>query len=206
MRTEFERLLRSVAPEYGVTLDDRQVDLLGRHYELMLKWNAKTNLTRVTAPEDAARFHVLESCFAARFLESAESVVDIGSGAGFPGIPVAVAHPNQSVSLVEAHTKKATFLKEAARVCELANVSVRNERFSGDSVSSRAAITARAVEKFESLIPAFLSSPSPLVVLIGDERLFSLFAAKRPSLYPIPHADGRFVAVFDRSVPRETAP
>jgi 16S rRNA G527 N7-methylase RsmG len=98
-----------------------QVAAFERHYELLLHWNAKINLTTVTELHEAALRHYCESVFLSTHLTGG-SVADVGSGAGFPGMPIAVMHPEWTVHLIESHQRKAVFLREACR--ELSNVKV----------------------------------------------------------------------------------
>lgn len=89
------------------------------YVELLLRWNARTNLTAVREPELLVRRQVGESVFAAQLLQTAESLLDVGSGAGFPGIPIKLMLPGLRITLAESQGKKASFLREAARVLEL---------------------------------------------------------------------------------------
>lgn len=87
---------------------------------LLLKWNARTNLTAIRDPEEIRRRHVAESLFASSLVpEGARTLLDYGSGAGLPGIPIAVARPELAVTLAESQGKKAAFLQEAVRVLGL---------------------------------------------------------------------------------------
>jgi 16S rRNA (guanine527-N7)-methyltransferase len=89
---------------------------LEAHYELMLRWNAKLNLTRITDREEAWERHYKESIFLAHKLPPGPlKIADVGSGAGFPGIPIAVLRPECTVTLIESHQRKAVFLREATR-------------------------------------------------------------------------------------------
>lgn len=111
---------------YSVLPEDR-VEALQQHYELLLRWNKVLNLTRVERLEEAVERHYAESLFLAGHLPAgALRIVDIGSGGGFPGIPVAVVRPESSVTLVESHQRKAVFLREATR--RMANVCVLAKR------------------------------------------------------------------------------
>ncbi len=115
-------------------LSDSQVDQLERHYELLVKWNRAINLTSIRKSVDIVERHYCESLFLAKhLLPGRQRIVDVGSGAGFPGIPVAIALPHSSVALVESHQRKAVFLREASRV--LPNVSVLAVR--AETVSER---------------------------------------------------------------------
>jgi 16S rRNA (guanine527-N7)-methyltransferase len=92
---------------------------LASYLELILKWNAKTNLTAIREPEEIVRRHFGESLFAAQHLGPSETLLDYGSGAGFPGIPIQLLHPNLAVTLAESQSKKSSFLREAVRTLNL---------------------------------------------------------------------------------------
>ncbi|MBB5344807.1 16S rRNA (guanine(527)-N(7))-methyltransferase RsmG [Tunturibacter empetritectus] len=89
---------------------------LAVYLELLLKWNARTNLTAIRDPEEIVRRHFGESLFAGQHLApEANTLLDFGSGAGFPGLPIAILHPGIAVTLAESQNKKATFLREVVR-------------------------------------------------------------------------------------------
>jgi len=119
---DFRALLAGeFAPLGGLT--ENQLDLLEQHYRLLCKWNNRINLTRICGVLEAVRFHYCESLFLAQWLPKGKlRIADVGSGAGFPGIPVAVLRPDCAVDLIESHQRKAAFLREASR--QLSNVNV----------------------------------------------------------------------------------
>src|SRR5579872_4338014 len=118
----FRELLASEFAPYG-KLSDGELDQLQRHYKLLTVWNKKINLTRIESLEDVVRFHYCESLFLAKELPvGALSVLDVGSGPGFPGIPLAIVRPECNVHLLESHQRKAVFLRQASS--ELSNVKV----------------------------------------------------------------------------------
>jgi len=120
-----ELLAREFAP-YAL-LTEQQLDLLEAHFDLLTKWNAKLNLTRIQSVEEAVWLHYCECLFlATRLPEGALRIVDVGSGAGFPGIPIAIMRPECEVTLLESHKRKAVFLSEARR--SLPNVKVSSQR------------------------------------------------------------------------------
>lgn len=120
-----EQLAAEFAP-YG-RLSELQLNQLERHYELLARWNQRLNLTRIRDELEAVQLHYCESLFLANYLPpGSQQIVDIGSGGGFPGLPIAIFRPDCEVTLVEAHQRKAVFLKEASR--ELPNVHVRSSR------------------------------------------------------------------------------
>lgn len=110
-----------------VRLTRDQVRTLEDHYQLLVRWNRVLNLTSVRSLEETVERHYGESLFLGAHLPPGRlRIADIGSGAGFPGIPVAVLRPDCSVTLVEAHARKAVFLRESSRT--LRNVHVLAQR------------------------------------------------------------------------------
>src|ERR1700681_467468 len=110
------------------------MQILQAHYELLLRWNRVLNLTTIDSLEEAIERHYCESLFLAVHLSpSPLHLADVGSGAGFPGIPVAVVRPDCTVTLIESHKRKAVFLREAAR--KLPNVRVLSQR--GEDIKER---------------------------------------------------------------------
>ena len=146
----FQELLKREFGPYG-SLTARQLDLLEAHYNLLRQWNARLNLTRIDSLEEAIRLHYCESLFAGTKLPAGPlQIADVGSGAGFPGFPIAVLRPECIVTLVESHRRKAVFLREAIR--NLGNVRVVTSRAENlktkfDWVVSRA-VSPRDVVKF----------------------------------------------------------
>jgi len=122
----FRELLAHEFAPYG-TLSLEQLGQLESHYELLLRWNAKLNLTRIDSIEEAARLHYCESLFLGQRLPVGPlRIADIGSGSGFPGIPIAILRPECNITLVESHKRKGVFLTEAVR--NLVNVKVVTDR------------------------------------------------------------------------------
>ena len=110
-----------------VELSPGQMEALGAHYQLLLRWNRTLNLTSIKRMEEAVERHYCESLFLGTHLPQGPlRIADIGSGAGFPGFPVAVLRPDCSVTLIESHQRKAVFLREACR--KLPNVRVLARR------------------------------------------------------------------------------
>jgi len=123
---DFKSLLIKEFSPYGA-LNADQLNCLEDHYELLLRWNQKVNLTRITSLTDAVRYHYCESLYLAQSLpKRALRIIDIGSGGGFPGIPLAIYRPDCEVTLVESHQRKAVFLCEAVR--NLVNARVLPQR------------------------------------------------------------------------------
>jgi 16S rRNA (guanine527-N7)-methyltransferase len=178
----FREILAQEFAPYG-SLSETQLISLERHYELMLRWNRKLNLTRITDLREAVQLHYCESLYLAEFLPKRPlTIVDIGSGAGFPGIAVAVYRPDSAVDLVEAHQRKAVFLTEAIRHLGLTNARVISER--AEDVDGRYDwIISRAVRP-EDVLALELA---PDIAILGSEgaplpwgESRALFHVKRP--------------------------
>ncbi len=168
-------------------LSSEQVDQLEFHYELMLRWNKVINLTRIVQEEEAVDFHYAESLFLASQLPAGQlKVADVGSGAGFPGYPVAVLRPDCSVSLIESNQRKAIFLKEVCR--PLINVKVLASR--GEDVAEKFDwVVSRAVKSEELLQVAFQLAPNLAL-------LCSMAPKGASKTVPVPWADNRSVGLF----------
>ena len=104
-----------------------QIKQLERHYELLIRWNKILNLTSVRDPKEIIERHYGESLFLGKNLPSGPlRIADVGSGAGFPGIPVGILRPESFVWLIESHQRKSVFLQEATR--EINNIQVIAQR------------------------------------------------------------------------------
>ena len=130
---------------------------LSNYLDLLLKWNARTNLTAIRDPEEIVRRHFGESLFAGQNLgtPAPATLLDLGSGAGFPGLPIALLHPETHVTLAESQNKKATFLREVVRTLSLPNVEVWSARAETLPASRQFhTVTLRAVDNMEAALPA----------------------------------------------------
>jgi 16S rRNA (guanine527-N7)-methyltransferase len=191
-------------------LSPAQLSNISTYIDLLLRWNAHLNLTSVRRPEDIVTRHFGESFFAARHLfprfpapdraAAAPTLADLGSGAGFPGIPIKLWAPHVHVTLIESHQKKATFLREAIRATKLTNIDVLSTRVSlTPTMDARASspvlppteqsrvrsssppptttwhtVTLRAVDRFAEILPsaaALLHPSGRLALLIGEDQL-----------------------------------
>jgi 16S rRNA (guanine527-N7)-methyltransferase len=122
-----EAVGREFAP-FGA-LSSEQLELLEVHYDLLLRWNRTLNLTRITNLRESVQLHYCESLYVAQFLPKLSlKIADVGSGGGFPGIPIAIYRADCAVDLIESHQRKAVFLAEAVRQLGLGNVRVVAKR------------------------------------------------------------------------------
>ena len=140
-----------------------------------MRWNERINLTAIRSAEQIVTRHFGESLFAARHLLASDQqaeVADLGSGAGFPGLPLKIVRPSASVALIESQNKKATFLREVIRALKLTGVHVIAER--AETLAREFdLVTMRAVEHFERALPVAAGLVRPggrLAVLIGAEQ------------------------------------
>ena len=154
-----------------VELSGSQIALLEEHFVLLQRWNRVLNLTSVRDPEEMIERHYAESLFLGAHLPAGQqTIVDIGSGAGFPGIPVAVLRPECTITLVESHQRKSVFLEEASR--GLPNISVSAERIEAVKLRFGWAIS-RAV-KFEDIEKAAFTVTERIGLLAGESAPGSL--------------------------------
>lgn len=142
---------------------------LSTYLDLLLKWNARTNLTAIRDPHEIVRRHFGESLFAAQYLApGSTTLLDFGSGAGFPGLPIQLYHPHLAVTLAESQNKKATFLREVIRTLGL-KTEVWAARVETMPPTRRfSTVTLRAVDDMAVALPAASSRIAPggqLVIL-----------------------------------------
>lgn len=152
-----EATVRQLLEPFRIPLSSAQISQLLAYLELLLNWNKRINLTAIRDAEECITRHFGESLYLRSCLELNGSLLDIGSGAGFPGLSLKIVFPALSVTLLEPVAKKRAFLKEAARVCGMNLVEVRSERLD-DFVRAKPlpvydTATARAVGHLEELIP-----------------------------------------------------
>ena len=119
--------LRQQAAQLGCALTAEQAERLQDYLALLQKWNRVHNLTAIRQPGEMQILHLLDSLAVARWIE-VPRLLDVGSGGGLPGIPLAVVRPDMQVTLVDSHGKKASFLRQAVIELELGNVVVRAQR------------------------------------------------------------------------------
>jgi 16S rRNA (guanine527-N7)-methyltransferase len=146
-----ERFHTSLA-QIGIT--DVNTDQFYRYGELLIEWNKKFNLTRV-APEDFETRHFIDSLLLVPYLEG-ERIVDIGSGAGLPGIPLSIVRPEMQFVLVDSRLKRVNFLKEVIRSLDLKNATALHSRIE-DLKDKYDVVVSRAVSSMENLVK--LSKP-----------------------------------------------
>lgn len=224
-----DSLLLPFVPAPGLTPTQQQQ--IQGYLDLLLRWNQKTNLTSIREPEEIVTRHLGESFFLAaavvqkitadqthnvgiasddaRNAGTCRDFVDIGSGAGFPGIPLKIYAPHLRGTLVESQNKKATFLKEVVRSLKLKDLEVlhgRVEELVRLSAPKFGLVTLRAVERFEQILPIAAELLAPhgrLALLIGTAQT-EVAAKLLPSVVwelprPLPLSQARILLVGDRT-------
>jgi 16S rRNA (guanine527-N7)-methyltransferase len=157
-------------------LTQRHLTDISTYIDLLLRWNTRINLTAIRDAESIVTRHFGESLFAARIANTwpAHHLVDIGSGAGFPGLPIKIWMPEVHVTLIESNQKKATFLREVIRALGLAGIEVFAKRAEDFPAASADLVTLRAVERFAAVLPIatrLLASGGRLLLLIGRDQV-----------------------------------
>jgi 16S rRNA (guanine527-N7)-methyltransferase len=185
-----DRLAQAVAD--FCRLSPSQLGSLQRHFDLLMHWNRVLNLTAVRDEEQMIVRHYAESIYLASHLPASESTVaDIGSGAGFPGFPVAVAHPEFQVTLIESHQRKAVFLREASR--ELPNVRVAAMR--AESIAEEFDwVVCRAV-KYRDVEGVLRRLGKRAALLTGRVNPADLPGFKWENSIPLPWGESRLLLV-----------
>lgn len=183
----FRQLLAREFEPYGrLTLD--QLDRLEAHHILLSRWNQRVNLTRIEGLEDSVRFNYCESLWVATRLPAGPlRIADVGSGAGFPGFPIAVFRPECSLTLIESNQRKAAFLREVSR--GMSNVRVLPDR--AECMQSEFDwVVARAVAP-EKVLKLKLAKNFALLVGGEDESVVG-------HLLRVPWGRKRYLAIVSR--------
>jgi 16S rRNA (guanine527-N7)-methyltransferase len=208
----------------AVPLSDIQLESISTYINILERWNQKVNLTAVRRPEEVVTRHFGESLFAAQRLfpssvrvgadapvcpagrSAAIRLIDVGSGAGFPGLPIKLWAPAIHLTLIESNAKKATFLREVIRALTLTYVNVfagRADDFSGPAAE---VVTLRAVERFESALPVAARLVAPqgrLALLIGQAQVDQVLRLapdfEWPAPLPLPLSSERVFVVGMRT-------
>jgi 16S rRNA (guanine(527)-N(7))-methyltransferase RsmG len=200
----FRLALEANCSTFGIEpLAEAQLDQLTEHYSMLVHWNQRINLTRIIEPEEAARLHYAECLFGAHFIGDAISLLDIGSGAGFPAVPLAVARADVQVTALESNQKKSLFLKEVKDELQLNNFEVITERLEVFDWSGYNLLTSRALDRAETILPAVVERMTgrqrmmlycaPQLLTAFDQALSSRFIVQT---HPIPQSESRLIAIL----------
>ena len=168
--TAFEEILAARAAEAGIPLTAEQIGQFSVYHEMLLDWNTRMNLTALTAPEDVAVKHIIDSLTAydAALFDGAWTLIDVGTGAGLPGIPLAVYAPHLTVTLLDSLNKRVRFLTEVTAAMGLPNVRCIHARAeeAARTAEHRAAYDI-AVSRAVARLPVLLEYTLPFVRVGG---------------------------------------
>ena len=168
--TAFEEILTARAAEAGIPLTAEQIGPFSVYHEMLLDWNTRMNLTALTAPEDVAVKHIIDSLTAydAALFDGARTLIDVGTGAGLPGIPLAVYAPHLTVTLLDSLNKRVRFLTEVTAAMGLQNVRCIHARAeeAARTAEHRAAYDI-AVSRAVARLPVLLEYTLPFVRVGG---------------------------------------
>jgi 16S rRNA (guanine527-N7)-methyltransferase len=175
---------------------------LASYLDLLQKWNAKLNLTAIRTPEEIVRRHFGESLFAGSHLGQCETLLDFGSGAGFPGLPIQLLRPDVTVTLAESQGKKTAFLREVVRTLGLAT-----EVYAGrvESMAPRKqfdTVALRAVDNMEAAVTEAGKRAMRQVLILGASTTVSRMLSADFAIsgeIPIPQTAGGVLRILRRN-------
>lgn len=181
---EWNAIIEAGAHDFGLSPSGNALDGFGVHAMEMVRFNQKMNLSTITDPSEIAIKHVIDSLAATPFLSGKQRLLDIGSGAGYPGIPLKLVKPDLDVTLIDGTARKVSFLKHVIRCLDLTGLSAfhaRAEKFA-DSMSGKFdAVITRAVgplaKCWQLAMPLVNRETGVLIALrgrVGHEELLSL--------------------------------
>jgi 16S rRNA (guanine527-N7)-methyltransferase len=175
MDARFREALRSGAKELGLALPEAAEVLLERYADRLLVWNRKVNLTAVTEPAEVAEKHLVDSLLLLPFVAGARTLLDVGAGAGLPGVPLACVRRDLAVTCCDSVAKKVAFVKAVAAELEVdvRAVAVRAEGNPEEEKLPRAdAVVSRALADPETWVPlgaSYLAEGGVLLAMLGRE-------------------------------------
>lgn len=167
-----EQEFKEVVKELGINLTEDQLKKLNKFYNLLIEWNQKINLTRITNKDDVYLKHFYDSLTIVKEVDltKVNTLCDVGTGAGFPGIVLKIVFPNLNITLVDALQKRVNYLNKVIEELELKNIKAIHIR-AEDLKETYDIVTARAVANIEKLITYtmhLVNKDGKLVALKGN--------------------------------------
>lgn len=155
-KEKFKELMCYYGKQIDIEFDDKQINQFYDYMNLLLEWNEKINLTAIVEPEEVILKHFIDSLTINKYIEKNKTIADVGTGAGFPGIPLKIYRPDLNVTLVDSLNKRINFLNEVIDKLGLKDISTvhsRVEDFGKDKKyrESFEYVTARAVANLTTL-------------------------------------------------------
>lgn len=199
--------IRDVLETFELAASDRICEQIRAYIELLLRWNKRISLTSIESPEEIVRSHFAESLLGIKTLgEMRGRLADVGTGAGFPGIPLRLYLEELQLTLIEPNAKKCVFLAEAIRTLELPGVEIIQRRY--EDVRKQEPgfdfVTARALGQFTEFLEwagTVLESQGHVMVWTGPDGEGELKRAKLwkwETSYVIPRSKHRLIVVGTR--------
>lgn len=199
--------IRRALGEFQLSVDDRQVLQIQQYMKFLLVWNEKVNLTAIRDPLEILYRHFCESMYAARVVPLQKGrLADVGSGGGFPGLPLKIMRPDLQVFLVEPNVKKATFLAEVVRGLGLADVKVLVGRYDelGEELAPLDFVCSRALGEFGPFLAwagSEIIAAKEVILWIGARDLDEIrgiagWEWREP--IPVPHSLRRLLLVSQK--------
>lgn len=142
-------MLEKGLSELGIAYTSDQIEQWMQLSGLLLKWNQSYNLTSLTSPHDVIVKHLLDSLAVAGYLKSGPTL-DVGTGPGFPGLPLAILYPDRRFSLLDSNAKKIRFITQVCIELKLSNVTTHHQRIEDHSISNYQQITSRAFSSIKN--------------------------------------------------------
>lgn len=168
-KNKFNELMRFYGEENGITFNEEQLELFFKYMNLLIEWNKKMNLTAIIDLKEIIIKHFIDSLTILNFIKDKKNLVDVGTGAGFPGIPLKIMDQNIEIVLVDSLNKRINFLNEVIKELDLENIKAIHSRVEefGKNVQYREKFdiaTSRAVANL-SVLSEYLI---PLVKINGE--------------------------------------
>ena len=148
---DLSQLLQRSLLSLAIDVNEQQQAKLLKLLELLLKWNKAYNLTAITDPKEALKLHILDSLSIAPLLK-AQEFIDVGTGPGFPGLPLAILMPTRKFTLLDSNSKKIRFILQMKHELELDNVEAVHSRVEDYSAKQFPAIISRAFASIEDMV------------------------------------------------------
>jgi len=120
--------LKEISKEINIGLDEQKLEKFKKYMELLLEWNEKINLTAITEENEVILKHFVDSMTVLKYIDESASIVDVGTGAGFPGVPISIVNDNINVTLVDSLNKRINFLQEVISEINLSNIKAIHSR------------------------------------------------------------------------------
>lgn len=128
MKKEFGNKIKEYANEIGIVLNEKQIQKFYQYMELLLEWNEKMNLTAITEPEEVIVKHFIDSLTIAKHIKKDTKLIDVGTGAGFPGIPLKIIREDVEITLLDSLNKRINFLNEVIQQLKLTKIHAVHSR------------------------------------------------------------------------------